>query len=54
MHTRHVRVRVDGVAYSPHRRIDVEALGVDYYVISVYKVGTRHATAGLASAPGSL
>jgi len=40
-------VRVDGVAYSPHRRIDVEALGVDYYVISVYKVWA-HTTAGLA------
>jgi cysteine desulfurase family protein (TIGR01976 family) len=35
---------VDGVAYAPHREIDVEALGCDYYVFSVYKVfGPHHA-----------
>jgi aspartate aminotransferase-like enzyme len=29
---------VDGVAYAPHRRIDVKDLGVDFYVFSWYKV----------------
>jgi hypothetical protein len=30
--------RVDGVAYAPHRRIDVRDLDVDFYFFSVYKV----------------
>lgn len=29
---------VDGVAYAPHRRIDVKALDVDFYCFSWYKV----------------
>ena len=29
---------VDAVAYAPHRRIDVKALGVDFYGFSWYKV----------------
>lgn len=29
---------VDGVAYAPHRPIDVKALGVDFYSFSWYKV----------------
>jgi selenocysteine lyase/cysteine desulfurase len=33
---------VDGVAYAPHRAMDVEALGVDWYVCSVYKVYGTH------------
>lgn len=33
-------VCVDGVAMTAHRRIDVEALGVDFYVWSWYKVGS--------------
>jgi selenocysteine lyase/cysteine desulfurase len=32
------KVVVDGVAYAPHRRVDVRALGADYYVLSLYKV----------------
>ncbi|KAI4131358.1 MAG: hypothetical protein LQ338_001243 [Usnochroma carphineum] len=31
---------VDGVAYAPHREVDVKALGVDFYSFSWYKV--RH------------
>jgi len=31
-------VCVDGVAYAPHREIDVKALGVDFYCFSWYKV----------------
>jgi cysteine desulfurase family protein (TIGR01976 family) len=33
---------VDGVAYAPHRLIDVAALGVDYYLLSLYKVYGPH------------
>jgi selenocysteine lyase/cysteine desulfurase len=29
---------VDGVAYAPHRQIDVKELGVDFYAFSWYKV----------------
>jgi len=29
---------VDGVAYAPHRQVDVTALGVDFYCFSWYKV----------------
>lgn len=33
---------VDGVAYAPHRAIDVGALGVDFYFASLYKVYGPH------------
>ena len=33
---------VDGAAYSPHRRVDVKALGVDFYIASLYKVFGPH------------
>ncbi|HEU4405768.1 MAG TPA: aminotransferase class V-fold PLP-dependent enzyme [Polyangiaceae bacterium] len=33
---------VDGVAYAPHRRLDVGALGVDFYAFSLYKVYGPH------------
>ncbi|KAI0116851.1 PLP-dependent transferase [Daldinia grandis] len=33
---------VDGVAYAPHRPVDVKALGVDFYVLSWYKVYGPH------------
>ena len=43
-HAGGAKVCVDGVAYAPHRLIDVAALGVDYYVFSFYKVyGPHHA-----------
>ncbi len=32
----------DGVAFAPHRRVDVEALGVDLYCASLYKVYGPH------------
>jgi len=39
------RVVVDGVAFAPHRAIDVQALGADWYVFSNYKVyGPQNAT----------
>lgn len=35
---------VDGVGYAPHRMIDVQAMDVDFYVFSYYKVyGPHHA-----------
>ena len=33
---------VDGVAFAPHRRVDVRALGVDFYLVSLYKVFGPH------------
>ncbi len=36
---------VDGVAYAPHRRVDVDALGVDFYLCSLYKVYGPHQSA---------
>ncbi|KAI1374151.1 PLP-dependent transferase [Hypoxylon crocopeplum] len=33
---------VDGVAYAPHRPVDVKELGVDFYVLSWYKVYGPH------------
>lgn len=39
------KVVVDGVAYAPHREIDVAAWDVDWYVFSVYKVFGPHMAA---------
>lgn len=36
------RVVVDGVAFSPHRVMDVDAWGVDFYAYSTYKVFGPH------------
>ncbi len=36
------RVVVDGVAYAPHRAMDVADWGVDYYTYSLYKVYGPH------------
>lgn len=33
---------VDGVAYAPHRPLDVKELGVDFYVLSWYKIFGPH------------
>ena len=35
-------VCVDGVAYAPHRRVEVEAWDVDFYVLSLYKTYGPH------------
>ena len=42
VHERGARVCVDGVAYAPHRPIDVHGWDVDYYVCSVYKIYGPH------------
>ena len=39
------RVVIDGVAYAPHRAIDVAALEADWYVYSTYKVFGPHMAA---------
>jgi len=44
-HRAGARVVVDGVAYAPHRVMDVAAWGVDWYVFSIYKVFGPHMSA---------
>lgn len=36
---------VDGVAFAPHRAVDVQTLGADFYAFSVYKVYGTHFSA---------
>ena len=42
VHERGAKVCVDGVAYAPHRLVDVQAWDVDFYVLSLYKVFGPH------------
>jgi len=42
VHAHGARVCVDGVAYAPHRAIDVRAWDVDFYAFSFYKVFGPH------------
>jgi len=42
VHDRGALLCVDGVAYAPHRLVDVQALDVDFYVFSFYKVYGPH------------
>jgi cysteine desulfurase family protein (TIGR01976 family) len=42
IHQRGARVCVDGVAYAPHRLVDVQQLDVDFYAFSFYKVYGPH------------
>ena len=44
-HEAGARVVVDGVAYAPHRAIDVSAWNVDWYAYSTYKVFGPHMAA---------
>ena len=48
-HRAGARVVVDGVAFAPHRVMDVAAWGVDYYAYSTYKVYGPHMAAMWAS-----
>lgn len=48
-HRAGVRVVVDGVAYAPHRAMDVAAWNVDFYAYSTYKVYGPHMAALWAS-----
>lgn len=41
-HAYGAKIVVDGVAFAPHRPIDVAALGVDWYVVSNYKTYGPH------------
>jgi cysteine desulfurase family protein (TIGR01976 family) len=42
VHEAGARVCVDGVAFAPHRRVDVKALDVDFYLVSLYKTFGPH------------
>jgi cysteine desulfurase family protein (TIGR01976 family) len=42
VHGRGARICVDGVAFAPHRAIDVQALDCDFYVFSLYKTYGPH------------
>ncbi|MCX7545319.1 cysteine desulfurase-like protein [Marinicella gelatinilytica] len=42
VHNHGADICVDGVAYAPHRLLDVQALGVDYYFFSFYKTFGPH------------
>jgi cysteine desulfurase family protein (TIGR01976 family) len=42
VHARGARICVDGVAYAPHRMLDMQALDVDFYVFSLYKTYGPH------------
>ncbi|MGD8379230.1 MAG: cysteine desulfurase-like protein [Gammaproteobacteria bacterium] len=42
VHERGARVCVDGVAFAPHRLVDVRAWDVDFYAFSLYKVYGPH------------
>jgi len=42
VHARGALICIDGVAFAPHRRIDVQALDVDFYAFSFYKVYGPH------------
>lgn len=42
VHAAGARLCVDGVAYAPHRAVDVKALDVDYYLFSFYKCYGPH------------
>ncbi|MBW4673779.1 MAG: cysteine desulfurase-like protein [Desmonostoc geniculatum HA4340-LM1] len=44
VHERGAMICIDGVAYAPHRLIDVQDLDVDFYALSFYKAyGPHHA-----------
>lgn len=57
-HEAGARVVADGVAFAPHRAVDVRGWDVDFYAVSLYKVYGPHAGAlaakrdALASLPG--
>ena len=42
VHAHGALICVDGVAYAPHRQVDVQALDVDFYAFSLYKVYGPH------------
>ncbi len=42
VHDAGAMVCIDGVAYAPHRALDVKALDVDFYVLSLYKLYGPH------------
>lgn len=43
VHAHGAKLFVDGVAYAPHRQLDMQALDADFYVFSLYKTFGPHA-----------
>lgn len=43
VHACGAKLFVDGVAFAPHRALDMQALGADFYVFSLYKTFGPHA-----------
>jgi len=48
VHAAGARLLVDGVAYAPHRRLDLRSFEADYYAFSLYKVYGPHMAALVA------
>lgn len=48
VHAAGARVLIDGVAFAPHRRVQMGDIGADYYVFSLYKVYGPHVAALIA------
>jgi cysteine desulfurase family protein (TIGR01976 family) len=42
IHAAGAKALVDGVAFAPHRRVDVKALDADFYLVSLYKIFGPH------------
>lgn len=42
VHAHEAKLVVDGVAYAPHRLVDVQALDADFYIYSLYKTYGPH------------
>jgi cysteine desulfurase family protein (TIGR01976 family) len=48
VHAAGARLLVDGVAYAPHRQLELQRFEADYYVFSLYKVYGPHVAALIA------
>ena len=53
-HDRGAAVLVDGCQAAPHQRVDLDALGIDYYAVSAHKMLGPTGTGVLASTPAAL
>lgn len=53
-HDRGARVLLDGCQAAPHRRVDADRLGVDFYAVSGHKMLGPTGTGVLAGAPAAL
>lgn len=53
-HDRGALVLIDGCQAAPHREVDLDRLGIDYYAISAHKMLGPTGVGVLAAAPGAL